>query len=256
MNKKIKIALSEPSLWWTSTRFHHRVWDKKVETKTLCMTHWNGTRLNVILNSFFFILMNESCSIRFGLWKHNNWNVALLSFNLCEKVWSRTQDRTPCSVLQRMAKKWEWLSSIPVKLKHLRFNPPFESCYERSSNARTSCTDNREPRKRKVCIKPSILFLLRKFERYKRAPAVCPRVDPRNAVATAFQLPFIKTVKLLTRKNLCKATRQRYTCTYTCSCLFIAHAERGTVRLHRGLFRQLLLFSCRHDRTDGRAAVD
>lgn len=156
--------------------------------------------------------MNESCSIRFGLWKHNNWNVALLLFNLCEKVWSRTQDRTHCSVLQRRAKKWERLSSIPVTLKHLRFDPPFESCYERSLNARMSCTDNREPRKRKVCIKPSKLFLLWKFECYKWAPAGCPRVDPRNTVATTFQLPFIKTVKLLTRKNLCKAIRQRYTC--------------------------------------------
>ncbi len=51
-------------------------------------------------------------------------------------------------------------------------------------------------------------------------------------------LPFIKAVKLLTGKTYKKPSTS---IRHTCSCLFIEHAERGTVWLHKGLFLLLLL---------------
>lgn len=211
---------------------------------------------------------DESNSISFGLWcTLTHWNEAPLYV----KMYRAGNKTAPTVVLSCVNREGQRNGSGLQAFQCLKCNlspPPPSSLqvllWKVIERENVSHGDDSERGKGKVCIYATkqllqvpalgIWVALRyRGDKPFSYVIVCPlewhRLDTRNTIATTFQLPFIRTLKLLCGKTYIKrSTNITLGIQHTCSCLFIERVERGTVWFHGGLFLQLLLLNHTQDR--------
>lgn len=149
------------------------------------------------------------------------------SFNLSEKE----RDHTQCSETQTKGQE------MGVAFRH--------------SSGCENVGDNIEARKREL----GAFNYFCKSERHKGGAAIWPQTWPSPFCRNRFPTAIFQNSKTARQRNLCKATRRHYTCHSTHLLPSFYSTCRGGVLQWRSFFKRLL-FSCRHDRTDDRAAVD